>query len=281
MDEFLFKNELLSSSLRLTHTVRRVRSMKNLYQHMQRHIDEFLSIFNCLDMGIYIVDPVNYSILAANSSAIKILGHNPVGKKCYEVLLKEQPGPCTHCDNELLARGVLQYGSMPWEFKSSANEKWYRCISKILAWSENKFAKMEIIVDITDTKRMERELNLLRVFREKIRSLYHIPVMEFDKKGKIEYTNHACMEFLGLSKEDLADLFVWKFLDDHGKEAWFRLIDEVSMKDSESIECNLFTRERKVETYLNIIYNRDTKGTIIDGMLFIVEKPRKDFVRFY
>jgi len=140
---------------------------------------------------------------------------------------------------------------------------------------------MEIIVDITDTKRMERELNLLRVFREKIRSLYHIPVMEFDKKGKIEYTNHACMEFLGLSKEDLADLFVWKFLDDHGKEAWFRLIDEVSMKDSESIECNLFTRERKVETYLNIIYNRDTKGTIIDGMLFIVEKPRKDFVRFY
>lgn len=282
VDGFILRQELESSPDRLRHILNRTKHWKSAYQHMQSHVDEFLSIFNCLDVGIYIVDPQNYTILAANSSAIRILGQNPVGKRCYEVLLKDQSGgPCSHCDNELLSRGILQYGARPWEFKNAGNDRWYRCVSKIISWSENKFAKMEVIMDITDAKRMEREMNVLRVFKEKIKTVSHCGVIEFDKKGKIVYTNVTSRALLDRSEDELHDQFVWKFLDEAGKEAWFNIVEEVSPKDSESIECTVLSREKKVEVSIDIIFNRDIKGSLIEGMLFLIEKKTKDIVRFY
>ncbi len=282
VDGFILHRELDSTPDRLRHILNRTKRWKSAYQHMQSHVDEFLSIFNCLDVGIYIVDPQNYTILAANSSAIRILGLNPVGKRCYEVLLKDQSGgPCSHCDNELLSRGILQYGAHPWEFKNAGNDRWYRCVSKIISWSESKFAKMEVILDITDAKRMEREMNVLRVFKEKIRTLSHCGVIEFDKKGKIVYTNDTSRALLDCSEEELHDQFVWKFMDEAGKEAWFNIIEEVSSKDSESIECTMRGNERKVEVSIDIIFNRDIKGSLIEGMLFLIEKKTKDIIKFY
>jgi PAS domain-containing protein len=282
VDGFILRYELDSSPDRLRNILKRTKRWKSAYQHMQSHVDEFLSIFNCLDVGIYIVDPQNYTILAANSSAIRILGQNPVGKRCYEVLLKDQAGgPCSHCDNELLSRGILQYGARPWEFKNAGNDRWYRCVSKIISWSENKFAKMEVILDITDAKRMEREMNVLRVFKEKIRTLSHCGVIEFDKKGKIVYTNGTSRALLERSEDELHGEFVWKFLDEAGKEAWFNIVEEVSPKDSESIECTMLSRDKRVEVSMDIIFNRDIKGSLIEGILFIVEKKAKGIVRFY
>jgi PAS domain S-box-containing protein len=280
-EDYLIRDELFTFPLRLRYVVQRLKKWKSLYSHMQRHVDEFLSIFNCLDMGIYIVDPQNYTILAANSSAIKILGTNPVGKRCFEALLRERREPCDHCDNELISRGIIQYGAFPWEFKCADNERWYRCVSKIISWSEKKFAKMEVIVDITDTKRMERDVNHLQVFKEKVQRLTHLAVIEFDKKGKISYTNEASTDLLGLAKDEITGQFIWRFMDDEAKEALFRLMDEVGPRDSDFIHGNIIGKERKIESHLDIIFRRDIKGALIEGTMFIIEKARRDFPRFY
>lgn len=254
----------------------------NIINHdAQNQKEDYFTILNCLDIGIYLVEPETYTILAANNSAIKILGRNPVGQRCFEVLLKDQTTPCSHCDNELISRGILQSGSLPWEFKATTNDKWYRCASKIITWPGKRYVKLEIIEDITDSKRVERELNLLRVFKDKIRNLSHLPVMEFDKKGKISYTNVASINLLGYEKKDILDQFIWKYMDDAGKETFFQLIDEVSPKDTECIDCGLVCNDKVVEASLNIVFNRDIKGVLIDGMLFIVQKPKKEFKRYY
>jgi PAS domain S-box-containing protein len=280
-EDYILRDELFTFPLRLKYVLQRLKKWKMLYHHMQSHVDEFLSIFNCLDMGIYIVDPQNYTILTANSSAIKILGMNPVGKRCFEALLRERKEPCDHCDNELISRGIIQYGAFPWEFKCADNDRWYRCASKIISWSEKKFAKMEVIVDITDTKRMERDLNQLQVFKEKVQRLSHLAVIEFDKKGKISYTNEASTRLLGLARDEVAGQFIWRFMDDGAKEALFQLMDEVSPKNTDFIECNITGKDRKIESYLDIIFSRDIKGALIEGAMFIIEKVRHDFPRFY
>ncbi|MDQ7823499.1 MAG: PAS domain-containing protein [Candidatus Eremiobacteraeota bacterium] len=260
--------------------MRDITEWRTLNRQMQRQVDEFFSIFNCLDLGIYIVDPETYTILAANTQAIKLLGENPVDKKCFEVLLKGHSAPCSHCDNALISRGIIQSGTLPWEFKSAAHDRWYRCISKIISWPGKKFAKMEVIMDITESMRTEREINTLRVFKDKIRALPHLALMEFDRKGKIIYANEASAAMLGNCSEELMGLFIWQLPDDSCKEAIYRTIERPGATDREALECTLNGKEKKVEVHLNFILHRDVKGSLIDGSVFIIEKPRK-ITRFY
>lgn len=278
---FLLESEIHQVPAKLPHTVRCLLRSENQFQHMSGEMERYLSIYNSLDEGIYIVDPETYMILSANAAAIRILGVNPVGKKCYEVLLGGSTEPCVHCDNAALARGILEPGALPWEFKRSPDDRWYRCVNKSITWTDGKFAKMEIIEDITDSRKADRVVNLLHVFRAKVRSLSDVAVIEFDKKGKISYTNHAAARLLGYQKKEIEEHFVWRFLDESGKVTWFQLLDVVSPKDSDSIECDVLARDRCIEAYVDIIFNRDMKDRLIDGILFIIEKPKKDIARFY
>ena len=278
---FILESEIRSTPAKLIHIIRCLLRCEGQTQHLCSELNRYLSIYNSLDDGIYIVDPETYTILSANAAAIKILGINPIGKKCYEVLLGGSTEPCVHCDNAALSRGILEPGALPWEFKRASDDRWYRCVSKDITWSNGKFVKMEIIVDITDSRRVDRQINLLHVFREKMRSLTDLAVIEFDKKGKISYTNQAAAKLLGFSRKEIEEHFVWKYLDEQGKVAWFRLMDEISPRDSESIECTVNGKDRIIEAYLNVVFNRDIKDKLIDGVLFIIEKARKEFVRFY
>lgn len=81
----------------------------------------------------------------------QLLGHQdtgpePVGKRCYEVLLKDQAGGPAHCDNELLSRGILQYGARRQEFKNAGNGPVVSmCKQDHIVVCRTKFAKMEVI----------------------------------------------------------------------------------------------------------------------------------------
>ncbi len=58
-------------------------------------------ILNSLDAAVYVADMETYEILFMNDYGKAHWG-DPVGKPCWQVLQKEQAGPCAFCTNDKL-----------------------------------------------------------------------------------------------------------------------------------------------------------------------------------
>lgn len=244
-------------------------------------VSNFQAFFNTLgDIGVamYIVDPATYEIIAANSTAEKFLGQNPIGKKCYQLLLKKRTKPCENCCNAQIVQGATEISTIPWEFKSE--DRWYKSISKVVDGGEYGNLKMELIFDITEVKQMERELNRLKVFKEKVEDLPHVAVFTFSRRGKIEMINQAAMNLLGYKDKDLAILHIWHILDENIREQIYNLIEHFSSGDRQTIDCTVLAKDRKFDAYLDILLHRDVKGNFMEGTAFIIEKSKK-IIRFY
>ena len=246
--------------------------------NIQKYTEELFNIFDSIDLGIYFVDPKNYKIMTANNTAKKFLGNDPIGKKCYELLLNGSNKPCKDCTNTDISKGIVKNKELPWEFKS--DDKIYKRVTKAIQWPGNGYAKMEVIMDITESKKLERELNNLRVFKEKIEDLPHIPVITFGRRGKITLMNTSAKILLGYDDEDLKILHIWHILDEKTKESLYNLTEELSGGDRETFECTVIGKNEKFETNVDILFNRDMKGAFIEGTIFMIEKP-KQIIRFY
>jgi len=245
---------------------------------IQKYTEDLFNIFDSIDLGIYFVNPKNYEIMIANDTAKKFLGNAPTGKKCYELLLNGSNKPCKDCNNEKISKNIISDNEISWEFKSE--NRVYKRMAKAVQWPGNGYAKMEIIIDVTESKKMERELNALRVFKEKVEDLPHIPVVIFGRRGKITTMNSAAKNFLGYGDEDLKFLHIWHLFDENTKEAIYNLTEELSGGDRETFDCTILGKTEKFETNLDILFQRDLKGKFIEGTIFIIEKPKK-IIRFY
>lgn len=245
---------------------------------IQKYTEELFNIFDSIDLGIYFVNPKNYEIMTANNTAKKFLGDEPIGEKCYELLLNGSSKPCKDCTNAEISKGDIKTNELPWEFKS--DDKTYKRVTKAILWPGNGYVKMEVIMDITESKKMERELNNLRVFKEKIEDMPHIPVITFGRRGKITLMNNSAKNLLGYEDEDLKILHIWHILDEKTKESLYNLIEELSGGDRETFECTVIGKNEKIDTNIDILFNRDMKGAFIEGTIFMIEKP-KQIIRFY
>lgn len=244
----------------------------------RKQTEGFFSMLEYMDFGIYIVDPDTYEIIAANEKAREFLGDDPIGKKCYNLLQKGSNTPCIGCNNKSLSRGCSDDPILPWEFKS--DDRWYKRMSKVIPWPGKKYAKMEMIVDITETKRMERENINLRVFKEKAEDLPHVPVVVFGRKGKLTMMNAAASHLLDYGNDDLELMYVWNLLDENTKERVYNLTQHLGGADRVTIDGTITGKEKTVEAFLDIIFHRDLRGDFIEGTVFIIEKPKK-IIRFY
>ncbi len=252
---------------------------KNVSSPSQKAIFyETPSAFDGEDIGIYVVNPATYEIITANKTALQFLGSDPIGKKCYEVLLNGRNRPCDECNNADIIKGNLDAKSLPWEFKSG--ERIYRRFSKVINIPGYGNAKIEIIMDITESRKQERELVNLRVFKEKAEDLPHVPVIIFGRRGKITFMNSAARKTLGYSEEDLEYLHIWHLLEEDTKETVYNLTEELSGEDRQSIDGKILAKNNKLEAYIDILFHRDLKGIFLEGTMFIIEKPQK-IIRYY
>ncbi len=245
---------------------------------IKENIDTFFDILGKIGMAVYLVDPITYKIIAANNIAEKFLGPNPLGKKCYELLLKKRKSPCEECVNSQIAQGNMDIQPLPLEFKS--DERWYRSVSKVIKYGEFGNLKVEIISDITENKLIEKELNELKVFKEKVENLPHVPVFTFGRRGRIKTMNHAALTLLGYEPEDIGILHIWHIIDDQAREKIYNLIEQFSNSDRQSFSCSIIGKEKRFDAHLDILLHRDIKGIFLEGTAFIVEKQKK-VMRFY
>ncbi len=135
-------------------------AIENAQLHKEKMEDgERLSaIFESVDALVYIADMDTGELLFVNQYGKQIWG-DIEGKICWQVLQKDQSGPCAFCTNgKLIDAEGNPAGTYVWEFQNTVNQHWYECRDRALHWKDGRLVRMEIATEITERKLAEEAL---------------------------------------------------------------------------------------------------------------------------
>lgn len=122
-----------------------------------KHYQAIDTILNSLDALVYVADMQTYELLYLNDYGKAVWGN--AGGKCYELLQKDQNGPCAFCtNNKLLDANGKPSGVYVWEFQNTQNQRWYQCRDQAITWIDGRLVRIEIATDITERKHTEQAL---------------------------------------------------------------------------------------------------------------------------
>jgi len=116
-------------------------------------------VFETMKDGVYITD-ANHNIRFANSAILGKFG--PIeGRKCHEYL-HDRPSPCGGCPSSRVFSGE----TVQWEWDCPKSGRTYDVVSCPMVGPEGSMLKLEMLRDITDRKRIEKELQSLNATLE-------------------------------------------------------------------------------------------------------------------
>ena len=119
--------------------------------------EKFRAVLEAQSDVIYVSDLNSYELYYLNPAGQKLLGISSYrGQKCYQVL-QGRNSPCPYCTNSRLSEDEFYI----WERRNEISNAHFMLKDKIIPW-ENKKARMEIAVNITE------QANLSRVVEEKL-----------------------------------------------------------------------------------------------------------------
>jgi len=123
---------------------------------LKRQFAQFRTIFDAMTAIVYVADMESYELLYMNQYAIDLFGKDWQGKVCYEVLQGGKGKQCEICTNHLIVRDGIAQGAITSEHRNSRNGKWYQCTDRAIEWTNGKLVRLQIAVDITEIKELER-----------------------------------------------------------------------------------------------------------------------------
>lgn len=139
---------------------------REVQEKLQEQYKAYISIFDNHPDILYVVDPKTYEVLFVNNTFQKMLGENPVGKKCYESFHGFNK-PCDFCTNHILEENKGK--SYTWEFHNNMLNVDLLITDQFIKWPDGRKVRFELAVDITERKKAEIEL---KEKNEEYQSLY-------------------------------------------------------------------------------------------------------------
>ncbi|THB78803.1 MAG: PAS domain-containing sensor histidine kinase [Desulfobulbaceae bacterium] len=135
----------------------------NAEKQLKSANDLLSGMLQSIDGIIYVADMESHEILFANDYLKKLFGFEPVGKQCWQFLHASQQGPCEFCNNDALidSSGVPAQPQF-WEYQNPFNKRWYAAKDQVIKWSDGRFVRLEIALDITEQKRIQHFLEEAR-----------------------------------------------------------------------------------------------------------------------
>lgn len=128
----------------------------------------FKSIFDSMEAIVYVSDMQTHELIYANKKFMETFGPDLAleNKKCWQVIQKDQTGPCEFCTNNRLIRPDGTPGEpCEWEFCNTRNQRWYSIVDKAIIWYDKRIVRLETAFDITEKKEHEK---LYRKFEKAI-----------------------------------------------------------------------------------------------------------------
>ncbi len=145
---------ILPTMLTLGHLLNNAIHYFSSLQILNNKQEETQELLDMLPFPIYISNPENYVVLCHNKALSEYLGGlNIVGKKCYEQLMGLDK-PCSFCSSEHL---VLNGEPRIWDLHGYRGNIDFKVIDSCIPWEDLELARFTIVIDITDSLRMQRE----------------------------------------------------------------------------------------------------------------------------
>lgn len=150
----------------------RYRSLSHFNKKLARTVDEreqaerktaesnarLMTILDTTPADIYIADMESYEILYMNKQMVESFGKDLTGEICWKAF-RHDSKPCEHCTNQsLLDENGQPAGLITWEDKNNVNGKTYLNQDRAIHWTNDKIARIQFAVDITERKQIEEEL---------------------------------------------------------------------------------------------------------------------------
>lgn len=162
----------------IVHGVRDEMQRQESQRRLHESFERFKTVMDSLKAYVSVNDVETHEVLFLNESAKKTFGDG-VGRPCWQVLQRNQSGPCDFCPNpQLLDETGKPRGMCQWEFRDSKTKQWYECHDQIIHWVDGRRARLEIARDITERKASEQEreqlLKSLAIKNDELESIVYI-----------------------------------------------------------------------------------------------------------
>ena len=181
---------------------RDISQRKQNEEDLQIAHESLTRVLEGIDAHVYVADFHTYEILYMNRRMIEDYGGNFVGKLCHKIF-RNCTNPCSDCSNPNLINHLGEPGDVyVWEGQNTKNKKWYRNYDRVIFWADQRLARMQIAVDITDNK---MAADSLQQSEERYRSLFetsHTPIMTISPhEWRFTSGNPAMLKTFGLEDE--------------------------------------------------------------------------------
>jgi PAS domain S-box-containing protein len=131
---------------------------KQVEETLRTSHERFLTVLDSIDATIYVADMETHEILFMNKNMKESFGNDMTGEICWDVFRGESE-PCQHCTNDqLINENGKPTGVSVWQDKNPLTKKWYINYDRAIEWTDGRLVRLQIATDITDLKRMEKEL---------------------------------------------------------------------------------------------------------------------------
>lgn len=118
--------------------------------------DALTMLFDSVPAVVYVADMQSFELLYVNGFASERFGMQWRQKKCHDYFQQGQQQPCGFCSNPLLLRNGQPGPPVIWEFRNTKDGRWYQCLDKAVRWPDGRMVRLEIALDITERKELER-----------------------------------------------------------------------------------------------------------------------------
>lgn len=129
---------------------------KKVQAELEERFSQLDTLFNSMNAIVYVSDMNSHELLYVNDYTSKIFGSDWHGRTCHTYLQSKHEGPCGFCTNKQLVINGVPGEAVVWEFFNLNNHRWYECFDKAITWTDGRLVRLEIALDITERKEIER-----------------------------------------------------------------------------------------------------------------------------
>ncbi len=134
----------------------RTADLARINTELQSSHKRFTTVLDSISANIYVANMETDEILFMNKHMQEEFGNNFIGQKCFAVL-KKLDKRCSYCPNPILvdAKGNPTNGFI-WENFNEITQKWYLNNDRAINWVDDRLARLQVAVDVTERKKAEQ-----------------------------------------------------------------------------------------------------------------------------